>query len=111
MSISDLARHSPGSIFGTSAECRCQSLLDIRNSSIYGTSAECRYQSRLDIPPVRYSNQARHSLQLDIRDKCRMSMSELARLLPGSIFGNSAECRCQSWLDIRPSSIIGTNAE
>ena len=42
---------------------------------------------------------------------CRMSMSEQDRYAPSSIFGTSAECRYQSWLDIRPSSIFGTIAE
>ncbi|KAH3855201.1 hypothetical protein DPMN_097765 [Dreissena polymorpha] len=40
-----------------------------------------------------------------------MSMSELARHLPQLDFGPSAECRCQSWHIIRPSSIFGTFAE
>ncbi|KAH3823953.1 hypothetical protein DPMN_125778 [Dreissena polymorpha] len=56
------------------------------------------------------SELARHSPQLDIRDLCRITMSELD-IRPSSLIGTSAECRCQSWLDIRPSSIFGTRAK
>ncbi|KAH3786638.1 hypothetical protein DPMN_164745 [Dreissena polymorpha] len=53
----------------------------------------------------------RHSPKLDIQDHRRMSMSELAQHSSCSILGTSVECRCQSWLDIRPSSIFGTFAD
>ncbi|KAH3839498.1 hypothetical protein DPMN_112929 [Dreissena polymorpha] len=54
---------------------------------------------------------ARHSSRRDIPDQFRMSISELGRHLSSSLFGTFAECRCQSWLDIRPSSIFGTSPE
>ncbi|KAH3813319.1 hypothetical protein DPMN_141774 [Dreissena polymorpha] len=56
------------------------------------------------------SELARHSHKLDIRDYCRMSMSR-RDIRQSSIFGTSAECRCQSWLDFRSSSIFETFAE
>ncbi|KAH3694361.1 hypothetical protein DPMN_081801 [Dreissena polymorpha] len=34
----------------------------------------------------------------------------MARHSPSSIFGNCAECRSQSGIDIRSSSIFGTSA-
>ncbi|KAH3813621.1 hypothetical protein DPMN_142086 [Dreissena polymorpha] len=71
------------------------------------------------------SELAQYLPQLDIRDFCRMSMLELARhspssifgtsawldIRPSSIFGTSVECQFQSWLVIRPSSFSGTSAE
>ncbi|KAH3694363.1 hypothetical protein DPMN_081803 [Dreissena polymorpha] len=88
--MSELARHSPSSLFGTHVECRCQSCFDIRTISIFRTNAQCRCQSWLDIAPARYSGLVSNVdvragstfAQLDIRDFCRMSVSELARHSP-----------------------------
>ncbi|KAH3702322.1 hypothetical protein DPMN_077336 [Dreissena polymorpha] len=94
-------RHS--SIIEISVECRCQIWLHIRPSWIFGTNVDvsaasifvlARYSelvSNVDVrdgsifAAARYSilvynvnvRAARHLPQLDIRNKCRISMSEL----------------------------------
>ncbi|KAH3864836.1 hypothetical protein DPMN_027865 [Dreissena polymorpha] len=70
-----------------------------------------RHLSKLDIRDLfrlSISVLTRPSPQLDIRDFCRMSISELPRHSPQRDIRNFSECRCKSWLDIRPSSIFGT---
>ncbi|KAH3694265.1 hypothetical protein DPMN_081705 [Dreissena polymorpha] len=82
MSMSDLTRHSPSSIFETFAECRCQIWLDIRppryprllpnvDVSAGSTFAQARYSGLLQNVDVRSGSTF---AQLDIRDFCRISM-------------------------------------
>ncbi|KAH3736904.1 hypothetical protein DPMN_043480 [Dreissena polymorpha] len=49
------------------------------------------------------SDLARHSPQLDIRDKCQMSMSELARHSPQLDIQDKCGMSMSKWLDIRRS--------
>ncbi|KAH3829201.1 hypothetical protein DPMN_131194 [Dreissena polymorpha] len=84
---------------------------NIRPSSIFGNFAECRCQSSLDISRMSMSKHAKYLPQLNIRDLSRMMMLQLTRHSPLIDIRTSAECRCQTWLDIRYRLIFGSFAE